>query len=157
MTATIARLDTDATDTAAGYDPVMREVILADGDGDGIGESLRQETEVLIPVQVENDRDEQQRMMGSGDVPQSAVVLIVHLRDMERLGLRDSSRPGGIVLKKGDRLVRIQDKAGTVRDFPVAAKGGYYCTHVRLADGFVGGRANLSYLSFAERPQGVTR
>lgn len=160
MTAVVATLDTEATEAAGGYDDVMQEVVYTDTDDDGIGETLRQEDGpdyTTFPAQVENDKDEMQRMVASGDVPDSAVVLIVHHKDMARLGMLDPSRPGGITLQKGDRLVSLSDRGGLVRTFPDEAHGGYFCTHVKLADGFVGHRANLTYLAFSERPQGLTR
>lgn len=159
MTAVVARLDTAATATAGGFDDVLQEVTFEDTNGDGIGEPLRKEDGpdyTTFPAQVETDRDEMQRMAGSGDVPDSAIALVVHMRDMERLGLTDATRPGGIAIQKGDRLVRILDRRGVaVREFAGPDKGGLYCTHVKPLDAWLGSRANLTYLAFSERPQGM--
>lgn len=160
MTAVVAKLDTAATSAAGGYDPILREVVLVDTNGDGIGEPLRKEmgapTYTRFPAQVENDKDEMQRMTGAGDIPDNAVVLVVHLRDMERLSLLDTTKPGSVTIQKGDRLVSLVDKLGNVvRSFKDAPGGGYFCTHVRLADGWIGRRANLTYIAFAERARGV--
>jgi hypothetical protein len=152
MVCTVAPLDTAATSAAAGYDPDYRTVRLVDGDGDGIGETARKDgDEFSFKAQIENDMEELQRLIKSGDLPNSAVGLVVHLRDMDRAGLITAARPLGV--KKADRLVKQKDRTGAVvktYDAPLM-----YCTHARHLDGYIGRRPNLALFVFGDRPQGA--
>lgn len=149
MQATVAVLDTEATYTEEKYDEDFRSTVVASTD-DTPGELQRVESEVTFPAQVETDRDEEQQMAAAGDVPDTQVDLIVHLADMERLGLVDLTT-GALKVKKGDRLVKLADSVRVVQTFDRVP---IYCTEVRMMYGFIGGRANLMMIRFKERPQG---
>lgn len=152
MLATIARLDTVANEAAGNYDDDFREPIKRDSNADGLGEEQREEqAEIQIKAQIETDRGELQRLAGIGDVPDSAIGLVVHLRELEAASLFDTTT-GELAIHKNDRLVKIDDKRGRrVRTFdrvPV------FCYHARLLDGWIGRTANLALLLFSERPAG---
>jgi len=151
MLVTVAPLDTVATEAAGGYDSDYHTPKLVDGDADGKGEiATVYGAEFSFKAQIENDMEELQRMTASGDLPNAAVGLVVHLRDMARLGLVTTPRPLGV--KKADRLVKQQDRTGAVvktYDAPLL-----YCTHARHLDGYIGRRPNLALFVFGDRPQG---
>ena len=153
LTVRIARLDTEGDATAGYYDDDFREPIKVDEDGSGIGREKRVELpEIRIRAQVERDRDELQRMTAGGDVPDSAIGLVVHVADLERAGLVDPLT-GRIAIRKGDRIVQLIDSAGrpavTFDLVPI------YITHVNRLDGWLGGYSNLILLVAGERPSGV--
>ncbi|MCP4573349.1 MAG: hypothetical protein GY838_13420 [bacterium] len=152
MFVTVAPLDTEATETAAGYDDDYRTVTLDDTNGDGKGETKRVEgTPFEFKAQMENDMEEMQRMTKTGDLPNSAVGLVVHLRDMNRLGLITTSRPLGV--KKGDRLtVQKNRKKAVVKTYDDPE---LFCTHAKHLDAYIGRQANMAILVFGERPKGV--
>lgn len=149
---TVAPLDTQATSAAGGYDPDYRTTCLTDGDGDGIGETDRIEgADIEFKAQIENDMEEMQKMVKTGDLSDSAVGLVVHLRDLNRAGLITAARPLGV--KKGDRLVSQKDRTGaTVKTYDAPL---LYCTHAKHLDAYIGRRANMALLIFSERPQGA--
>jgi hypothetical protein len=152
MFVTVAPLDTAATEAADGYDDDYKTVNLVDNDGDGIGETKRTEgTEYEFKAQIENDMEELQRMTRTGDLPNSAVGLIVHLRDMTRGGYITTARPLGV--KKADRLVMQKDRKRAVVKTYDDPK--LYCTHAKHLDGYLGRRANLALFVFGDRPAGV--
>jgi len=134
--------------SSALYDDDYREPVKVDTDGDGVGEDTRKElATIVVPAQVERDREELQRLTASGDVPDSAVGLVVHLRQMEREGLVDAN--GELAIHKNDRLVKIADRQGnTVNDF---SRVQLYCTEVRRLSADVGSTSNCALLMFAEQ------
>lgn len=152
MFVTVAPLDTEATEAADGYDDDYNTTTLVDNDGDGKGETARVEgTPFEFKAQIENDMEEMQRMTKTGDLPNSAVGLVVHLRDMNLAGLITTTRPLGV--KKGDRLTVQKDRKKNIvktYDNPMM-----YCTHAKHLDAYLGRQANMAILIFGERPRGV--
>ena len=151
LVATIAPLDTAAIDTAGNYDDVFREVKKTDTDSDGIGETQRVEgTPYTLQVQVETSLQENQRMAGTGDLPDSSIALVAHMKELEEKGM--VAADGRVSLKKRDRLVKIADELGN--DVISFDRVPVYVTHVKRIDGWINSRSNLLWALFEERPQG---
>jgi hypothetical protein len=137
-------------------DEDFREPVRVDRNGDGIGEEHRRELPpVYIPCQVEPKTFEEQRQKPSGNAPDSALELVLHFRDLERLGLVDQG--GNAVIAAGDRLGGIYTRSmrpeWTVRNPP-----GLFVTEVRpLGFGLSLSRPrrNLLMVSFRERALGA--
>jgi len=151
--ADIARLDTAATSSAAGYDDDFRETTLSDTDGDGVGdaEGRLEMATISVKAQIETDRQELQRMTGTGDVAQTQLGIVVHLRDLERLGYVDSA--GRLAIKKADRLVRVRARRGdkVVMEFDRVP---IYATHVVRLNAWLQHDSNLALITFGERARG---
>lgn len=119
--AELCRLDTRATAAVDpdgpgpllhGYDPDFKEPVVVDQDDDGIGERVRREhPPVRVPCQVESRVFEELRMLASGNAPRSRLDLVLHFKDLERLGLVDAAS-GDALIRPGDRLAAIHDRAG---------------------------------------------
>lgn len=116
--ASIARLDTEATEAAGAYDSVFRQVIRTDADGDGVGVPDRREfAAVSLPCQMWRPgyRDAQ-RLHALGHNPNVELVLVFHFRDLEAASL--VAADGRALIDKGDRLAEIQDITGTTLRTP---------------------------------------
>jgi len=150
--ADIARLDTDATETAGGYDDDFRETTLSDTDDDGLGDqSGRVEMATIsVKAQLETDRQELQKMTGTGDVTETELGIVVHMKDIEELGYVEAN--GDLKIRKADRLVRIRNKMGATRmDF---SRVPIYATHVQRLNAWLGHDSNLALITFGNRPRG---
>jgi hypothetical protein len=125
--AELARLDTNAIETAGDYDHTFREVIKVDTDNDGIGESQRKEyAHDMVPCQVEPQTWETLRAHDLGNNVEIDVALVFHFRDLERLSLVQSD--GNPAIHVGDRLVAIWNRAGSVKVQDVRTPPGLYVT-----------------------------
>jgi hypothetical protein len=137
-------------------DEDFHEPVRVDRDGDGIGEDERRELPaVFVPCQVEPEHFEEQRQRPSGNVPRSSVELVMHFRDLERVGLVDAE--GNALITVGDRLGGIYTRdlrpEWTVRNPP-----GLFASEVRpLGFGLGLGRSrrNLLLVCFRERALGA--
>lgn len=153
LVAVIAPLDVETMGTAGSYDNVFDEVKRVDLLSDGVGTLDRKEkAQIEVLAQVETDREEMQRLSPSGNVAETAIALVLHLSNLERLGYYNRTT-GALSLKVGDRLVRIKSRNGrrTMMEFervPV------YCSHVKALGAFLGNDANLVLMQFEDRPQG---
>jgi len=138
-------------------DPDFREPIGLDLDGDGIGEVTRRElSPILVPCQVEPHTFEQLRMLPSGRAPRSSLDLVMHFRDLERLGLVDGD--GRVGIATGDRLSGIYTLGGELV-LPVQTPPGLFVTEARPSGfglGFGRARRNLLLVSFADRAVGAS-
>jgi hypothetical protein len=137
-------------------DPDFREPIGLDADGDGIGEVVRRELPpVFVPCQVEPQTFEQLRMLPSGRAPRTTLDLVLHFRDLERLGLVDQD--GRARIGPGDRLAGIF----TMHGEPVLAvqtPPGLFVTEARPAGFGLGAgrpRRNLLLVTFSDRAAGA--
>ena len=166
--AELHRLDTHATATAdpdgtgpleGGYDPDFKEPVLVDQDDDGIGERIRQEhPAVRVPCQVDTKAFEELRMQASGNTPKSRIDLVFHFKDLERLGLVDAAS-GDALLRPGDRLGAIHDKAGELVQ-QVRTPPGLFVTEARpigFGMNMARPRRNLLLVTFEDRQQGARR
>ena len=163
--ADVARLDTAATAAdpdgagplTSGYDPDFGESVrvAAEGDGDDDGVPVRREhPPVRIPCQVETKVVDELRALGTGNAPRSRVDLVFHFRDLERLGLVDEAT-GDALVRPGDRLVALHDRAGALVQ-AVRTPPGLYVTEARPVGfglGLARPRRNLLLVAFEDRPQ----
>ncbi len=160
--AELHRLDTAATaasdpDAAGplngGYDPDFKESVLVDHNDDGLGERVRLEhVPVRVPCQVEPEAFDALRVFASGNAPRSRIDLVLHFRDLERLGLIDEST-GDALVRPGDRLGALFDVEGALVQ-AIRTPPGLHVIEARPL-GFGLGRArpqrNLLLVSFGER------
>jgi len=138
-------------------DPDFREPISLDLDEDGIGEVARSELPpVRIPCQVEPQTFEQLRMSPSGRAPRTSLELVMHFRDLERLGLVEAS--GRARIGPGDRLAAIHTLDGELV-LPVQTPPGLFVTEARPTGfglGLGGARRNLLLVTFSDRAAGAS-
>ncbi len=161
--AEIARLDTAATAAHdppgpqdSGYDPDFKETVLDDPGGEGIGVDVRKEMEpVFLPAQVEVQVFEALQQAFSGSMPDSDITLVMHFRDLERMGLvnPDTGEPE---IRPNDRLVAIHGRDGNLVQ-AVRTPPGLYVSEVKPAGFGLGHRRNLLLVSFRDREQGLKR
>ena len=150
--AALHRLEQTRGDTTPLMDPDFREPIALDLDEDGIGEVARSELpELRIPCQVEPQTFEQLRMLPSGRAPRTSLDVVMHFRDLERIGLVD--RDGRARIGSGDRLSAIYTLDGELV-LPVQTPPGLFVTEARPT-GFGLGlgrpRRNLLLVTFSDR------
>jgi hypothetical protein len=150
------RLDRRAGASSSGIwmDPDFREPLTMDLDGDGIGEVVRRELPaVLVPCQVEPETFEQLRMTPSGRAPRTSLDLVMHFRDLERLGLVRSD--GNAAIDTGDRLSAILTTSGEIA---LTARQGLFVTEARPGGFGLGrqrARRNLLFVTFSDRALGA--
>jgi len=119
--AVIRRLDTEATSlvVGGGYDDEFDAVVPVN-DGTQLGASSRREmAELRLPVQLDRKSWGEQRMARGGRQVNADIVLTFHWPDLENGGLVDAD--GECVLKKGDRIAKIETVKGDVEatfDYP---------------------------------------
>jgi len=114
----------------SGYDEDFKEPVLVDANGDGVAEAFRRECPpVRIPCQVEPEAFEALRMTAAGNAPRSALDLVFHFGDLERLGLVDAAS-GDALVRPGDRLGALYDVDGRLVQ-AVRTPPGLYVTEAR--------------------------
>lgn len=112
--AVVSRFDTDATAAVVGggYDQEFDEPVPVD-DGSQLGASSRRYmSEIRIPTQLDRRSWGDQQMTKGGRQVVADIILTFHWPDLENMGLIDAE--GEPVLKKGDRIDRIETVAGVV-------------------------------------------
>jgi hypothetical protein len=149
LTVELAQLDTDAVQTAGGYDPDFK-TYKPTGSG-------RQEKPVVrLLAQIEMSRWEGQQQLQGGNQPDSRLALVFHFRELEQKNLIDPVT-GEALIRVNDRLVAIYSRNGATKEQSVRVpSGGLYATEVQPAGLGLGGRRNLLLVVFDERPQGLT-
>ncbi len=113
----IERLDTKATDTAHGYDPILGGLIPTD-DGTQEGASRRVEHAVdTLTCQVDRANWGEQRIDAGGQQEAVDIVLVLDRRELASKGLlRTDGRPR---FNAGDKVLRIKTRDGvTQEEFP---------------------------------------
>ncbi len=137
--AELAQLDR----AASRFDPDFKEP-LPDG---------RVEQPVTLPCQVEVAEFETLEEAFSGDLPKTALTLVFHFRDLERLGLVEPET-GEPRLRVGDRLAALRDRAGKLVQ-AIRMPPGLFIVELRpVTFGFSLSR-NLLLAVFHDREQGV--
>ncbi|MFH0902223.1 MAG: hypothetical protein V2A73_16445 [Pseudomonadota bacterium] len=161
--AELARLDTSATAEVdpdgmgplmSGYDADFKESVLVDADGDGLAERVRREhPAVFLPCQVEPDAFDALRLLATGNSPRTRIELLFHFSDLEREGLVDKEA-GDALIRPGDRLVALHDRAGALVQ-AIRTPPGLYATEARpigFGLGLGNPQRNLLLVIFGDRP-----
>ena len=158
MAVDIYRLDTEATEAAAGdgdvangYDPDFLEPVMRDQGPDLPDVVVRQEVLVdLLPCQIipEKGNYEALQMMVSGHSKSYSLRVAVHYLELETRGLIDTD--GSPLIKVNDRLAAIRQTDGTLlRAFNSPQ---LFATQVQdRSFGLSGLRRNLLMVTFEER------
>ncbi len=155
LIAEIARIDTTATAEAGGYDPVFRTPRLSYPGGVRTKATLYMDP-VRVPAQVGTDAWEDQRQQPAGNAPGSRLMLVMHYRDLERLGLVDATTREAL-FRVDDRLLQLYERrSGRPTDHVRPEAGGLYAVQVSPAGQGLGGCRNLLVVTFQERAQGLT-
>jgi hypothetical protein len=139
----------------SGYDPDFREIVKVEDPENpdrNYGIAAKESNIIRVPFQEDDvDRWEFLRMLGSGNSPSNTMRIVLHIDDIEELGLLDSNT-GGLIIKPDDQLVAVYDRdevlIQTVRDPP-----GLYVREVSPNFGFRSGR-NLFFLTLESRDLG---
>jgi hypothetical protein len=138
----------------AGFDADFREPVLVDRDGDGLAEPYRIEGgPILVPAQVEVMALQEVKMTGAGDAPASKVALVMHFRDLTRMGLVDPFT-GASRIGVGTRLGALRDPRGRlIQAFP--DRPGLFATESKPMSFGLGPHPtrNLLLVTFEDRPQ----
>lgn len=155
LVAEIARLNTAATAPAGGYDDEFRTVKVAYQGGQRVSAQEYLDP-VRVPAQVELGSWEDRRQQPAGNAPGSRLVLVMHYRDLERLGLMDPATRESL-FRVGDQLLQIYElRSGRPTDHVRPKAGGLFAVHVSPAGAGLGGSRNLLAVSFEDRPKGLT-
>ena len=146
-------------ESGVGFDPDFHEPVLADRDDDGIGERRRLEhPAVRIPCQVEPKTLDELQMHTAGNSPRSKLEIVMHFRDLERLGLVEPST-GVARIAPGDRLGALHTRTGEfVQRF--VDPPGLFVTEARPIGWGIHAarpRRNLLLVTFEDRQQAVGR
>jgi hypothetical protein len=148
MTVEIARLNTAATAAASAYDDDFKTM--------KPGAARVEHATVRLKAQVEMGAWQGMVQTQAGNVPDSRLTLVFHMRELEAAGLVDPTN-GGPLLRVNDRLVAIYDRAGArLEQYVSASTGGLYATKVEPAGIGLGGRVNLVVAVFEDRAVGLT-
>lgn len=115
-------------------------------------EARKEKAPVLIPCQIEINSFDTLQMMPTGVDANARVVLVMHYRTLEAMGLID--------MGTGECAIRISDRLATIRDqclnivHVIRMPAGLYVTAVVPSFG-IGTRPDLLLVTFEERVQGT--
>lgn len=151
--ASIAQLDTAATEAAGNYDTVWRTMKPSLTPGGERDTGRREKAPIRLRCQVEPSSHEAQAQGPGGDLARTSISLAFHFRDLEKLSLVDPVT-GDPLLRKNDRLVAIYDKHGAlVQTF--AYPPGVFCVQSQPREYGLGSKRNILLMIFQDRPQGT--
>lgn len=155
MTVELARLDTNATSLAGGYDADFKTVKTTYPAG--VKTSARVELPIVtLKAQVEMGKWQGQQSLQAGNAPDTRLTLVFHFRELEAKGLVDPTT-GDALIRVNDRLVNVYSRSGSILEQKVrTAAGSLYATEVQPAGIGLGGRRNLLVVTFDERTQGLS-
>ena len=144
LLAELHRVDPQGTS----YDPDFDEPV-----GPGRGEL----PPVRVRCQVEPRSLEEVQMRLAGNAPRSRLQLVFHFRDLEALGLVETST-GEAAIRPGDRLGALYDVSGTLVQ-TIRTPPGLYVTEARPIGFGLGRRPqrNLLGVTFESREQAPRR
>lgn len=151
--ADIALLDVDATD--ANMNQTMRERYKTAGSDD---EGREEDPTYRIPAAIEHDRSELIRMTRQGNIPDGALGLVVHMREMRRGdGTTSWVKADGSLIFLHGRLIQTLARRTKepIEVFDGKQKPKLYCTEIHPVQSSLGGRGpNLRLMLFTDRPRG---
>ena len=149
LVAELAQLDTNATATAGGFDPVWRSVRTTYPNGVRTkGEQYK--PSIKVRCQVEPGTEAAQVRSVAGNIPDSKMVLVFHYQDLERLGLIDPD--GHPKVRVNDKLLAIWSPQLVLLKKLVPE---LFATEVLDSGLGFGGNRNLAAVTFDDRPQGA--
>lgn len=146
--------DPPGTQLSSGYSSAFREPVVFDDATTGTRESARRESSaVRVPCQLETRTFEELRQELGGDVPTTALVMVTHRRDLERLELIDTTSRAPLI-RVGDRVSAIEKFGQSgISARPLAAP--LYVFHVLPASfGFGPDGYDMELFFLSDRPQG---
>jgi len=115
--------------TNPGFDDLLGEPYLEDGDDDGIGDRVRPGTEYEVKARAKFAANEEQDQGQVGNDPRTVLTLVVDTRILTGLGLYSA---GVFGVRPNDRLLRLERNDGTTRlDFVHAGREGLFVYEVR--------------------------
>lgn len=143
----LAQLDTDATASAGGYDPIFREPTPAGATGDARVEKAA----IYLPCQVEIGEYERTNMRPAGNDPSTRITLVFHFEDLEAEGMIDAN--GHPTIRLGDRAVSIRrlDDNSVIQKLGLNGAGVYAVEVQPQSFGLSGGERNLLVVTFTDR------
>jgi hypothetical protein len=141
-----ARDDDGPGPVPAGFDPDFQESIV---DTTTARPRRRELPPIRVPCQIEPEAFETLAMTAAGNAPRSAMTLVMHLADLEALGLVDGAT-GNLRIGINDRLAAAFDRHGR-QVFTAPDPPGLFVTEVRPAGFGLGGRRNLVFVFFDAR------
>jgi len=115
FTLVLRKLDTRATADVAdgGYDPQFRSLKPVP-NGTQTGASTRREQDAInIPCQIKRQFWGLLELLQSGKAKDSNIVFILHMSDLESLGLRDGTT-GNVNISSGTRIDKVLNEDGEV-------------------------------------------
>ena len=109
-----------------GFDDILGEPFMPDGDDDGIGERTRPTETVELTCKAEFSGFDEQDQDQTGNAPTSSAVLTIYEDQLEALGL---IQDGILAIRANDRLLRLKHGAsGEVRaEFASGGRQGLRC------------------------------
>ena len=147
------------SEAGVGFDPDFHEPVLVDRDDDGVGERRRLELPAVRgPWQIGPKTFGERRMFDAGDSPHPKLQLVMHFKDLERLGLVDA-RTSEPLVAPGDRLAALYDRAGELVQ-AIRTPSGLYVTEARPIGwglNVMRPRRNLLLVTFDARQQAYGR
>jgi hypothetical protein len=100
-----------------GYDPDLREPREKQvAGGQAITATTVYGAEVKVPCQLETKQFEELHMLAQGDASENKVTVVLHRRDLTRLGLIEALT-GRPTIKKGDKALRFEKRGAIVLQF----------------------------------------
>jgi hypothetical protein len=136
-----------------GYDPDFRAPVAVHAGGSQVGTPARAELADLdLDVQVEDQAWEALREMRTGDAERVEMSLVIHFRQLERLGLVDATTGDALAPRIGDRLKSLHRKGTLALIQAVPTPPGLYVVEAQpRSHGLSGGTRNLLVVTLRER------
>lgn len=152
----IGRLDTATLAADENYDPIMRERIVSNRNKvDQARDMPRPETVVRVHAQIETSSFQRMIPTGTGNAPDSFMVVVLLASELEEAGLIDPTTKQTL-FKPTDRLIAVYELNGS-QILAVSDPPGLFATMVQPTGfGYGAGGYNLVEVTFSGRPSGTT-
>lgn len=146
----IARIDTNATKVANGYDDTFKTVRTKLVDGEYTSGRV-DSTAIKLRCQIDVGQYDVQKQMPAGNDSDGRIVCLFHFRDLEAADMIDTN--GAAKIRVNDRLVAVYDDR-TEELIQRMPGDGLYATEVQPIFG-LGRRRNLLAVTFNTRESSV--